>query len=224
MTDPDRNRQRDHWQAIAEQLGLAPEQEALTEEATPPPAPAAGVKPSPPQPAVKAVAERPAAKEPAPARQERVAAAKVEEQPSREPPEPPLAEAREESVSTSQPAEPPEEEAAPKHRRRRRPKSARAAKSNAAEQASAGAGPLEENPGDEAEERATRRGRGRGRRKKGKPERTAATSVAEDEEIVPKAAEPAETEDADLDDLRSLSSWNVPSWNELIASLYRPER
>src|SRR5258708_4951341 len=107
MTDLDRNRQRDHWQAIAEQLGLAPEQEALT-EATPPPAPAAGVKQSPPKPAVQAVAERPAAKEPAPARQERVVAAKVEEQSAREPPEPPLAEARGER--TSQPAEPPEEE------------------------------------------------------------------------------------------------------------------
>ena len=26
----------------------------------------------------------------------------------------------------------------------------------------------------------------------------------------------------ELDDVRSLSNWNVPSWNELIASLYRP--
>jgi hypothetical protein len=31
-------------------------------------------------------------------------------------------------------------------------------------------------------------------------------------------------EDDDADDLDTLSDWNVPSWAELIASLYRPER
>jgi hypothetical protein len=39
-----------------------------------------------------------------------------------------------------------------------------------------------------------------------------------------KRAAPEEEEDTELDDVRSLSDWNVPSWNELIASLYRPER
>ena len=28
----------------------------------------------------------------------------------------------------------------------------------------------------------------------------------------------------ELEELDDLSDWNVPSWNELIASLYRPER
>src|SRR6516162_3406509 len=42
MIDPDRSRQREHWQAIAEQLGLAPE----AEETGPP-----QTKPSPAPPA-----------------------------------------------------------------------------------------------------------------------------------------------------------------------------
>jgi hypothetical protein len=33
-----------------------------------------------------------------------------------------------------------------------------------------------------------------------------------------------EPDEDDNEDLSDLSSWDVPSWNELIASLYRPER
>jgi len=33
-----------------------------------------------------------------------------------------------------------------------------------------------------------------------------------------------EKEDDDVDDVDTLSDWNVPSWTELIESLYRPER
>jgi hypothetical protein len=40
----------------------------------------------------------------------------------------------------------------------------------------------------------------------------------------PSAQEQKEEEEADTDDVDTLSDWNVPSWAELIASLYRPER
>jgi len=33
-----------------------------------------------------------------------------------------------------------------------------------------------------------------------------------------------EKEEEDIDDVDTLSDWNVPSWTELIESLYRPER
>jgi hypothetical protein len=39
----------------------------------------------------------------------------------------------------------------------------------------------------------------------------------------PPAVEP-EPEDEDDEEVENLSNWNVPSWQELIASLYRPER
>jgi hypothetical protein len=36
--------------------------------------------------------------------------------------------------------------------------------------------------------------------------------------------EPEKEEEDDGDDVDTLSDWNVPSWTELIGSLYRPER
>jgi hypothetical protein len=48
-------------------------------------------------------------------------------------------------------------------------------------------------------------------------------AVADEEEATePEAAAPEPEDDDDEPD--TLSDWNVPSWNELIASLYRPER
>ena len=38
------------------------------------------------------------------------------------------------------------------------------------------------------------------------------------------AQERKQDDEADTDDVDTLSDWNVPSWAELIASLYRPER
>jgi hypothetical protein len=72
-------------------------------------------------------------------------------------------------------------------------------------------------------DRPKRRGRGRGRQKPVEAVKTGRLATPKQEpgaEVV--AAEGAE--DAELEDVRSLSNWNVPSWNELIASLYRPER
>jgi hypothetical protein len=38
------------------------------------------------------------------------------------------------------------------------------------------------------------------------------------------SGDPESEEDDDIDDVDTLSDWNVPSWAELIGSLYRPER
>jgi hypothetical protein len=38
------------------------------------------------------------------------------------------------------------------------------------------------------------------------------------------APEPEKEEEDGGDDVDTLSDWNVPSWRELIGSLYRPER
>ena len=65
--------------------------------------------------------------------------------------------------------------------------------------------------------------RGRGRQKKAEPVK-ASQKPPSDEKSIAKVATPEGAEEADLDDVRSLSNWNVPSWNELIGSLYRPER
>ena len=64
--------------------------------------------------------------------------------------------------------------------------------------------------------RFVRRGRGRSR-SKGAPADDAPEEAADQEESQPSRA-------ADEDDDDNLSNWTVPSWQELIASLYRPER
>ena len=71
---------------------------------------------------------------------------------------------------------------------------------------------------DEAGEKPERRGRGRGQGRKSK-ENTVAGEVAAP---AGEPAAPADELDSDAEELRSLSNWDVPSWNELIASLYRP--
>jgi len=91
---------------------------------------------------------------------------------------------------------------------------------------SAAGGPGEgsaEEGGDSELAHSPRRRRGRSRHRK--PDRDDAATTPEEKVEEPPAAEsaspPAAEEDEDIDDL---SSWTVPSWNELIASLYRPDR
>jgi hypothetical protein len=82
----------------------------------------------------------------------------------------------------------------------------------------------EESPSVAASEKRSRRGRGRGRRKKDEPapEREVGRT---DEEEAPEPADTApEADDIADEDIGNPSTWNVPSWNELIASLYRPDR
>jgi hypothetical protein len=68
--------------------------------------------------------------------------------------------------------------------------------------------------------RGPARGRGRGR-SQGKPPRATGRPVG------PAADTSDSTEDAagtETDDMDNITDWNVPSWTELIESLYHPER
>jgi hypothetical protein len=66
-------------------------------------------------------------------------------------------------------------------------------------------------------------GNRRGGRKNERSRREPAPD-ASPEPVEERAPTAPEAEDTDSDDLRDLSTWKVPSWDELIASLYRPER
>ena len=72
-------------------------------------------------------------------------------------------------------------------------------------------------PVDPEGEQPRRRGRGRGRPRSREEE----VHQAEEAAAVP---EPLPEPDADDSDVSDLSNWTVPSWQELIGSLYRPER
>ena len=76
--------------------------------------------------------------------------------------------------------------------------------------------------GGEDDDRGRRGGR---RRRPSKPdeeplEDTADEPIAEDDEIPPGPPPEDDEPEEELD----LTNWNVPSWSELIASLYRPDR
>jgi len=81
--------------------------------------------------------------------------------------------------------------------------------------------------------REKRRGRGEPRGRRGRKERRPPVEeemeAAEREQAEDTVEEPEpeleEEDDSDDDDLSlSYQNWTVPSWNDLIASLYRPER
>jgi hypothetical protein len=73
------------------------------------------------------------------------------------------------------------------------------------------------------EERSRRGGRGRSKKPADKEFEPAVTAEEEDDLEEELAAEEAPEEDHD-DEPDTLSDWNVPSWQELISSLYRPDR
>jgi hypothetical protein len=76
----------------------------------------------------------------------------------------------------------------------------------------------EETSSEEDLERPSPRGRGRGRKKK-------EDALAPGEpKARPKKEVPREDDEEDAKELSDLSTWVVPSWNDLIASLYRPDR
>jgi hypothetical protein len=74
---------------------------------------------------------------------------------------------------------------------------------------------------DSSEEDSRQRGRGRGR---GRPRPVKPAEVEDTELDEPVTDEPAADRDFGDDEPTDFSEWNVPSWQELIASLYRPER
>jgi ribonuclease E len=91
----------------------------------------------------------------------------------------------------------------------------------------------EEPEGPDGEDRRKRRRRRRRRRpdeepaeEASKPASSAPDDLEELEEVDIERDEPLPVAHADDDDEpeEDFSDWNVPSWNELIASLYRPDR
>jgi hypothetical protein len=204
-SEQDRTLQRDHWQAIASQLGLAPEPEAAPVESlvnVPEPANYLTPKAVPP-----ALVEQNAEIESEPK-----AAASLPPEP-----QPPVAaqdDTQDKADADAAPEEPPELPKRLKQGRKRR--SSKATRPSE--------GPATEAPYSEAaaesggEEKAARSDRSRGRRK--------ATKSAKDEfkEVSASKPPPVDAADAGEDEDELSSTWSVPSWNDLIASLYRPER
>jgi hypothetical protein len=214
MTETDDTQRR--WQEIAEQLGLPPEPASQPEVATvpQPPLPETDWSRSdaelPAEPVATDMSEPDApiesaltpTEDPVPSMlaQEEAVAERVE--PSAEPTD--AAEVHEEQARN---------ELSPGGRRRRRRGSSKA---NGAEPTDDGGG-AKEPAGDEPETEAKpdhgrRRGRGRSRSKK-----------SDDQRALTHEPEPAAEDTSDNDD-EDMSGWSIPSWQELIDSLYRPDR
>jgi ribonuclease E len=86
------------------------------------------------------------------------------------------------------------------------------------EEASAGAKPVEEAD-------KPRRRRRRSRRKKANDQPETAAGGADDTDAAATETVTADAADEDEDPAPEvIADWNVPSWNDLIASLYRPDR
>ncbi len=222
MMDPDRSREREHWQAIAEQLGLAPEPEVPSgPQAKPNPAPVSREENQAAQPSAPLVEPEKRPREPPPRRGRRGRSARGDEPEQREKSRPPL---HEEAARKETGAEPTRsaEEGTGRGRRRRSARNSAATESKARGSDAAVDTPSQREETRKAADRS-KRGRGRGRQKTAEAvnaDREPAAKQQIDEEIAVSQG----AEDAELDDVRSLSHWNVPSWNELIASLYRPDR
>jgi hypothetical protein len=207
MSDQDRSRERGHWQAIAEQLGLGPEPEST---------------------AAEPAAKRAAAQDPVASRVEPVAkgafkADLVAEESIRTPAEPerltpdeaaaaPVLD-DENQAATAQ--ESSEVEPEPRSRRRGRPRRKERPQEAPADEGRTATAAVDsrEEAAEGSEQQTNRRSRGRKVKAAVRSSEAAQESVADQPD-----------KDDDLDDLDDFSEWNVPSWNELIASLYRPGR
>jgi hypothetical protein len=202
MTNEDER--RSHWQELAEQLGLEPEKPAAEtlQQHTPSAPPTA----------------YPIAEEPPIETAEETLDDEGTNPPDQETASPETATEHTQDTDADSEAAPDDELEAPRgptergqRRRRRRSKSESATAPAESSDAEADA---DEGPTSEESEtpRGRSRRRGRGRRQADTPEK--------DDNAAPTAA-PADVDEDSLDDL---SNWQAPSWQELIASLYRPER
>ena len=208
MSDQDRSREREHWQAIAEQLGLGPEPESTAAEP-------AAKRVSAPDPLANRV--EPVAKGAFTADLVAEETISTPAEPERLLPHEPAVEPAlhdENQAATAQ--ESSEVEPEPRSRRRGR----RRRKESPEEEAPADEGRTATAEVDSREEAAEGTGQQTNRGGRRSKVKAAVQSSAAGEESV--ADQP--DKDDDLDDLDDFSQWNVPSWNELIASLYRPGR
>src|SRR5439155_4790112 len=217
MTDHERNRQRDHWQAIAEQLGLArdaepgePEHEAGQERARPAPPPAEQA--DEPEEIITAQG---ADQEEAVFSTEDLDQTQAVDAPET------VAEVQNEDVDAAS------EESAEQHgrrqgRRRRGGKPRRTYEEKGNEPGETGISPAGDSTLEEGEEDLPR---GRHRRDHGREKIDEPEAEAEAADLpAPEAIEQEADDDTEIEELGDFTNWNVPSWNELIASLYRPER
>jgi hypothetical protein len=210
MTDHERNRQRDHWQAIAEQLGLArdaepaePEHEAGHERATPAPPPA--------EQAEEMITAQGADQ------QETVFSTEDSDQTQAVDVPETLTEVQNEDVDA--PSEESDEQR--RGRRRRGGKSRRRSEEKGNEPGERGVSRAGDPALEEGEEDLPRGDRRRG----GHEKIDEAEAEAEAADLpAPEAIEQEADDDTEIEELGDFTNWNVPSWNELIASLYRPER
>jgi hypothetical protein len=220
-----------HWQVLAEQLGLEPEKPAAPR----PPAPEKAVAPAARLgPAVeRSVSMKAPTPEPNDAEEEN-ARRDWKGAPENVAETPPIAEqpAQRERPGSDQgegEGEAEGERGSKQRSGRRRRRRSRSADSSAPNETVTGpaddsavnepkAKSAEKDSDDSPRERSGRGGRGRrrGGDRAASPRVETPVTNAQDEEPVVDAAE-----DADLDDL---SNWQAPSWQELIGSLYRPDR
>jgi hypothetical protein len=221
VSDMDKDQEREHWRAIAEQLGLSDEGEpGRHDQGARAPESSNFRKDS--EETVHEVVSAPPKEETfghghRPGQEAR--AERVESDPPREEPREPEKRAPEEIDSGGEEAERIPQESVPEKRpeeRRGGRGRGRGRSRDSRETPSRGENRTET---DTTEDHSPPRGRGRGRTKKYEEAEEAPVTVQADEQ-----PRPADVEEEDDEDLGSLSNWVVPSWNELISSLYRPER
>ena len=205
MSEPDRTREREHWQAIAEQLGLAPDPEQpaeAREDST--------VKEEIVPAEVGAGAEPGRALDFAPARESPTDTSPPLRPESTEP-------QQESEFAAAIPAGSDDEKAASRGRGKRRTQRSRSDGELDQARASKQRSRVED---EEPSRSSPRREKGRGRKGKGRPARAEREEAAIGAESKANSdTRPAETDDDD----EGYGDWTVPSWSELIASLYRPE-
>ncbi len=225
MTE-DEKKMGQHWQELAEQLGL--DQEPGPASGGPNPTDQGVGPPGSPDHPVEEVSLPP---QPQPPGEENVSTPNQGEPPW--PEEHPRDEA---FPNDEHPLQPPvaQEEVAekpkttPQGRRRggrgRVSRSVATPRDNEAPEYPRGEPPAREKTGgNQPGGRGTRRDRSQPRRKKPVPAEEWPAPTGDDELVKGEAAQP-EDEGSEMDDLDLVVDWNVPSWDELIASLYRPER
>jgi len=221
----DQEQLRQHWQQLAEQLGLdAPGQPATA----PTPVP---IKEKRPTASKMDQAEK---AEPSEAQTERegtfvrnddktFGASEAEAAPAKAPaPDQFVAVAETSAGAVSDPAEPPIDEPRPERRgrRERRPERGERGKSSHRRRDS---GPRRREEASLPAERAENLLEMNGPEDSSEPELPEEIEPAFVDETS-SAEERKQDDEVDNDDVDTLSDWNVPSWAELIASLYRPER
>jgi hypothetical protein len=216
-TMSNQDERRNHWQELAEQLGLEPEKPAE-------PVPAVSDRAAPLSEAIDHYQEFETGnfaesnfEEESAFRQDASFPTPVEKREETESVEAPRDTAMEAETDEDTPETSGEIQGRGRHRRRRRSKpETETAPGEAGQRADESEPPADED--DSPRRRGRRRGRRGGDAEKRTPRRD--TPVAESKDSIPELESRVEDE-GDLDDL---SNWQAPSWQELIASLYRPDR